>query len=214
MSKINKRQIQDNSVDSNIVEDESLTGADIQDDSLTDADLATTAGIQLSKLNSTGAVNRSAIYHNGTTWVPFVKEYLDIYDSTGGQSFIGTITVDLDTTRENSNTSVFSITSGEITVSKTGTFLVSYVASLDVTENTRTNSLSYLELDTGTGYSIVPGTNGYGYHMTAVNGENTASGNCILDLTSGDKLKLTTTQVIGGTLSTLAGGSSIVIIEQ
>ena len=55
MSKINKNQVQDNSIDSTKVEDDSLTSADVQNETLKNEDIANDAGIELKKLDNTGA---------------------------------------------------------------------------------------------------------------------------------------------------------------
>lgn len=214
MSKISKSQIKNDAINSNLVKNESLKSEDIKDGTLVNADISVTAAIDLLKLSNAGAVNRSAIYHNGTAWVPLVKEYVNFYDSTGGQSFTGTITVDLDTARENSNTSVFSISNGEITVAKNGKFFISYHTSLEQSTNTRSSSVAKLEIDTGSGFTTIPGTDSYGYHRNNNQGQNTCNGSCLINLTSGDKIRLNITRYSGSaTLVTIANASAINIIE-
>jgi hypothetical protein len=209
MSQINKKQIKPGSVDSTIVEDESLTGADILDETLTDADLSTDANIQLAKLNKVGQTVRAIPQFDGSVWSAHTKEYFEVYDSIGGQTYLGTITVNLDTVNKNSNTSVFSLSMPDVTINKTGTFFYSYKVTVKSATNTRTNSLNWLEKNT----ALIPQSIAYSYHQNSTNGESTTGSTGIVELTSGDTLRIRSQMINGSTLATVANGTSLVLIE-
>jgi len=69
MSKISKKQLKDNAVDSSIVEDESLTGDDVLDGSITNADISATANINITKLDASSIPDGQAIISSGGQWI-------------------------------------------------------------------------------------------------------------------------------------------------
>jgi hypothetical protein len=143
--------------------------------------------------------------------------YLDIYDSAGGVTLLGTFQDMIwDTKRILDNTG-FSHTSGtsEITINQEGRFNIEPRLSTTVTAG---NNISVTEwklvINTGSGYVDVPGTLAYHQNKEVGEGEGSSSTNCVLNLNVGDKLKVQFRQSAGSnTLDTLAGASSWVIFK-
>lgn len=112
-----------------------------------------------------------------------------------------------------------SIEGHEVEVSKDGTYLINFRMSLDVAQaigddsaDSRSTSRIWLELSTGTGYSIVPGTYGYMYNRYYDKGENTASITAVLDLLDGNKLRIRYERFSGTySLTTIPQASALTI---
>jgi len=68
MSKISKKQIKDDAIDSSKVLDESLTTDDVKNGTLLDEDISDNAGIQLKKLDTTGANDGDCIVLQSGQW--------------------------------------------------------------------------------------------------------------------------------------------------
>jgi len=135
----------------------------------------------------------------------------DVYDSSGNQTTTGTMTVNLDNERK--NTGQFSLTNDEVTIGTGGTFIVIMRVSTDIQSGTsRTSSKCWLERNTGSGYTEVPGSCGYMYNRTLNNAEDSATVSLILDLNSDDKLRVRLSRITGSsTLSTISNGSSLTL---
>ena len=140
----------------------------------------------------------------------------DAYDSAGGTA-LGTVFTDipLDTTRK--ATPDFSHTAGspEVTVNVSGTFIVVGRMTYEISSgNIRSEAESQLLLDTGGGYSAIPGSLARSYHRNAAQGSSTTMSFAILDLNAGDKLKMQGRRSGGtSTIVTTAGGSSLMIFS-
>lgn len=113
----------------------------------------------------------------------------DVYDNVGGQTVTsGTITLNLDTIRQNSGE--FSLAADEITVSTTDTLMILFRVTTNVTTSNRSVSKCWLEKDGGGGYVIVDGSYGYMYNRQSPEGENTATVQLMLDISTGDKFRI------------------------
>ncbi len=102
----------------------------------------------------------------------------------------------------------FSNTNGEVTVNKTGRFTVHYEIGADST-GARSSMECVLQVNTVN----VPGSFAYGYHRNTANGENTAACTSVVDLTSGDVVRVQIRE-IAGTVVTLANASRLTIEEK
>jgi len=102
----------------------------------------------------------------------------DVYDSVGGVSIDAATVIPFDQTRIMVNDA--SLSSGEIIISPANfrfippsiyTLLLIGKVTVDVSSgNSRTQSKAWIEVDTGSGYEVVPGTDGYMYNRTADSG--------------------------------------------
>jgi len=150
------------------------------------------------------------------------KEYVYANQTVAQTGINGTpVSVIFDNEAKNSNGSVFTVntTTGEITVNKTGTFKVEYVMTADTNDGARRTSETTLQIDTGSGFAALSAslgsTTAFGYHRNNASGENSAASQAILDLTSGDKLRLRLRRSNGsGTINTIPQGTSISIEEK
>ena len=154
--------------------------------------------------------------YDGSIWKqgPNVKRGFDAYDSTGGQTISSTtpITINIDSTRK--NTGHFSLTSNEVTFNTQDTFIIMFRVSVEVNSGSNISTgVTYLELDTGSGFNELPGTRSYLYHHQDSNkGTNTATSHLIYDAGIGDIIRIRYQKLVGtDTLETLANGSGITI---
>jgi hypothetical protein len=138
------------------------------------------------------------------------NDVVSVYDNTGGISFTGTaVTVAFDTTQTNTNETLYTFASNQITVNATGTYLLTYNVSLDaVSSSARSSSRVWLERNT----VLVPGTAAFGYHRQSSQGEDTPSCTTVLSITAGDVFRVRA-QVESGTsaLITIADASRLTI---
>lgn len=137
--------------------------------------------------------------------------YFDAYDNAGGQTFTtGTITVNIDTVRENTG---FSLASDVVTVINSGLYIIAFRVSTEISSGSaRSTSKAWLELDTGGGFSEVDGSRGFMYNRNSTAGDNSCSITVVLDLSAGDQLRIRANRIAGGAaLITQADGSGITI---
>lgn len=89
MSKINNNQIKDDAIDSSKVLNDSIESEDVKDGSLTNEDLSNTAGIELKKLDTTGANDGDFIGLQGGVWTPKTPSSIGLNYSSSAED-IGT----------------------------------------------------------------------------------------------------------------------------
>ncbi|MBD3363122.1 hypothetical protein GF362_05360 [Candidatus Dojkabacteria bacterium] len=137
----------------------------------------------------------------------------DGYDNAGGQDLDNQPTViNIDTERQsNSN---YTLANDEVTVNSDGLYEVTFDFGIDQTGgNTETNGAVWLQVDTGTGFSDVDASTCYVYSEDGNNGENSCGRTVVLDLNSGDDIRLQAIRESGGqgVLTTISGGTSLTI---
>ena len=141
--------------------------------------------------------------------------YIDVYDTTGGNTITNSQTVvGFDTTRENSHPDifVFSNANDTIQINQTGKYLVEYRVTYVASANTRSSSRTYLERQAAGGaFSEVAGTRTLSYHRDTLNLGGTATAKLILDVTAGDTLRLSAIRLTGVDLTQFADGTSLTI---
>lgn len=162
--------------------------------------------------------NQWEISNDGGAFVPIpvsaTGEYFDAYDSAGATDVTtGFTDIPLGTERTKTTDFTHTVPSAEVTVNTTETYLVHMSVSLDeVGGNSRSESEIRLMIDTGSGFTVVPGSVARIYNRNNSQGAGTASRSFALDLNAGDVLKMQASRVSGGgTIETLAGGSALVI---
>jgi hypothetical protein len=145
-------------------------------------------------------------------------EYADFYLVGAGFTGLGAGPVDaqIDTTRINSDTGIFTLASNEVTVNKTAVFKFTMeVAIHQATGGTGSSSsyAGYLTTDTGAGHAEVPGTRSEDYVPNNQGGTLTAI--AIISVTSGDKFKMAVVRTVGtaSTVIQLSAGTRLTIEE-
>lgn len=147
-----------------------------------------------------------------------VNDAIDVYDNTGGDTFTGTaITVNLDTVRKNTDSSLYSLASDEVTIASTGVYLVNFRIGTDgQTGTARSIARGWIELDPATGsFAEIDGTRVYMYCRQVDRGEGTGSASLVLDVTAANsKLRLRVIREAGAdTLQTITDGSNLTIVR-
>ena len=143
------------------------------------------------------------------------SEAFSAYLATGGGSVGTTSTlVNYNTTGFNSNTDVFDLTSGVITVDVDMTAAISFTVSCANPSSTRTAVRAHVEVSTdgGSNWSEVLGSRCWAYIRTGTNNDdNTLGGATIIrSNTSGDKYRVMC-QAMDGTVSIINYASNITI---
>lgn len=152
-----------------------------------------------------------------TTGEIAASRYFDGYDAVGGTVFgTGGSWTDIPITtvrKQDSDAFNHSGSSPEVEILVTGSFEVDYQVTCDQTAgNNRATGQSRLLVDTGAGFSVVPGSFSSMYSRNTTDSESTAAFSGILDLNAGDKLKVQVANTTGSeTLVTLAQGCRLTI---
>jgi hypothetical protein len=137
------------------------------------------------------------------------------YDTTGLVSIdsVGVV-VAIDTAVKTSG-GVFTLSSGELTIAKTATFMVDWNITPEETASARNSVDTWLEIDTGVGFAKVTGSDSRsGLRTTSEFPGSTASGFWLLDVTSGDKIRLVVKRFYSTTaMRTLPDASRLRVIE-
>ena len=169
----------------------------------------------LSNVVLASPVANNILQYNGSNWVNVAKEYGSFHCYTGGATGIaGTATVlVLDRTKVNSNTSVFSLSSNELTVNKAGNYLIVANTSLVDPGTERTEYDFWLQVDTGSGFGNVTGAKALIYSRAYSTGSS-GTVSIILPMAAGDKLRLQVLRSTGaGTVSQENNSTSLIIRE-
>lgn len=141
----------------------------------------------------------------------------DAYDASGGQTFASTpVTINIDTERINTDSSIFVLNSDDsVTVNTDDIFLFIVRVSTDVSSGTsRSTSRIWLEYsdDNGSSWNIIPGSYSYMYNRTANVGDNSCTINLLHQTVSGRRYRIRAARVNGSaTITTQVNGSEIVI---
>ena len=154
--------------------------------------------------------------------VSLTKEYIYANQTIAQTALDGTpVTVTFDNEAIQSSGSVFSLnaTTGEITVNKTSVFKIDYRVTMDTDDGARRTSETFLEVDTGAGFAEISAALGssraYGYHRNDQSGENTAAGQVLLNVNSGDVVRIRVRRFNNvGIISSIPLGTSISIEEK
>ena len=127
------------------------------------------------------------------------KEYASFYLTTGGLTGVSNTatTLIINNTGINSNEAVFTLASNEVTVDKTGVFEISANVYFNNSSGSRSEYSKWIEVDTGTGYTEVPGSRFVTYQRGYDSGQS-ASISLIMNVTSGDKFRLRVQRTAGG----------------
>ncbi len=133
-------------------------------------------------------------------------------DSTGNQAITGTaLTVNIDSNPVSDVN--YSLASDEITINSDGRYEIIWTIVYDITNTTgatRASVEGWIEDDIG-GYAATPGSYGRCYHREASGGSG-LNGQCVVDLSDGDKIRLRAIQLVYTTnIDTAASRSALTI---
>lgn len=143
-----------------------------------------------------------------------LDQYLELVDVSGGLT-IPTSDVDIPFDSQVHINTNYTHTSGtaEITINVTGTYNIVYKATTEITSGSlRTNVEFRLQVDTGGGYVDVDRSKSNSTNRTTGAGPNTTYSSNIIDMTAGDKIKLTAIKLVGpSTVETVINQTNIKI---
>jgi hypothetical protein len=170
-------------------------------------------------MSTTSPVIGDRMIYDGINWIPEKPEdrYIELYQNaiTTSTNSSTDVNVQWDVSKNTGALFTFSPTSAVVEINQDGYYFISYNISIDITSgNSRTSGRTRLYLDTGSGYSIVPGLTSYSYHRNSSEGEDTASKSSILQLSDGDKINVRIARESGSaTLVTITGASNFTIFK-
>lgn len=145
---------------------------------------------------------------------PSSSNYINAYDSSGNTDVTSGAVVNLNSVRNSSQD--FSLNGNEVSYSgQSSLFLVQANVSTD-TGGGRDNSFFYIEksTDNGSTWSEVGGTRGFMYNRTSGNGESSGATSAILQMESGDRLRLRAESLnASGPVTTIEDGSAITLLS-
>jgi len=135
------------------------------------------------------------------------------YDSSGGTNIVsGWTDVPLDSERKKTSDFAHTAPSAEVTVSRDDTFIIAATVATDITTGTsRSDSEMRVQIDTGGGYTTVPGTQLVIYNRNSSQGKGAVTKVFVIDLSSGDRVKVQARRLSGGSTIALRAGSELVI---
>lgn len=135
------------------------------------------------------------------------KQYFHAHNGSTTQSLTGAFVTSLIANDIRSDT-IYSNSNGEVTINKTGWFKVEYEVTADATGGGRSSMECKLEQNS----TDVPGSFSWGYHRNDVSGETTASATVLINVTSGDTIRVRIREENGG-IETIQEGSRLTISE-
>ena len=136
------------------------------------------------------------------------QAYIDVYDSTGGQTApTGGVVLNLDTTRISSGD--FTLSNDTVIFNKAGTYKVDFRVTTTVTSSTRSDSFAQLYKNN----SLVAGSRIYMYNRLSTQGENTGAAAAIVSMSSSDYISIKVFEDSGASIQTIVNGSGVVITE-
>lgn len=135
------------------------------------------------------------------------------YNSTGGQTINASkSTIQINTLNNSSDSVAFNLSSGELEFLFSDTYTISYSVVFDDTNSSRTNTRSVLEIDTGSGFVEVVGSDVYTYERTSAADRSTGSATIALSINSGDVIRIVSNRIAGSDNTVVAEGSRLVAI--
>lgn len=135
------------------------------------------------------------------------------YNSVGGQT-IGTSasTIQIDTLKNASDSAAFSLSSGEVEFHFSDIYNISYSVVFDDTNTARTNTRSVLQINTGSGFVDVVGSEVYTYERTSAADRSTGSATIALEVNKGDIIRIVSNRIAGSNNTVVAEGSRLVAV--
>lgn len=136
------------------------------------------------------------------------------YDNTGNQNISNQWTDINFNILSKIDSDVFTYSSGIVEFLVDGLFKINYGITIDSTNNSRSKWESRLMLDSGSGFEYIRGSNRLGYSRNAQQGGDSTSATILLQVNSGDKIKVQAYKTSGGaSLYTYGDGCSLYICD-
>lgn len=157
---------------------------------------------QLSKQQSASAARATVTLKNKDV-------FFNAYENGTTTLSSSPTTVGLDTIRVESDNDLFSLGSGEVTVSESGVYRVTYSCAIDSNSNSRSEMSHWLEINS----TELAGTRGYTYHRNTAENRGSYSNISLVELAANDVVRIRTDHVAGATTggSTIANGSQLTL---
>lgn len=144
------------------------------------------------------------------------SKVFEAYDATGGTTITTATTVPLNTQRvvDSIYTHSTVTNNGNVTITETGRYRITYQVGTQVSSGTsQSSSTSWLEADTGSGFSEVAGSRGKMENHNTTTGGTHVTRTVILDLTSGSVLRIRAQRLAGTTTVQLRANNSSLVIQ-
>lgn len=102
--------------------------------------------------------------------------------------------------------------SSDLTFLANGRVFTQWNVSIDNTRNARTQSATVLFINSGAGFTFIPGTTGFGFHRNIATGSGTTSGQHQFPVLQNDAIRIASIRVAGiGSLQFLAFSCEIIV---
>lgn len=141
------------------------------------------------------------------------SDYINVYDGVGNQVTInpGPETIPLNTTRNSSGT-IFTLENNNLIIVTEDIFMLEYTTAMtQVGGNNRSTWNSWLEEDSGSGFSEIPGTRSAAYSRQNSDGQDNANGRAIIEVSSSSTFRIRAQRVSGvGQFQPLQNATSLV----
>lgn len=142
------------------------------------------------------------------------SDFINIYDGVGGQITIdpGPETIPLNTIGNYSGT-IFNLSSDNLEINATDTYMFQYSLTLIQTGgNNRSTWRSWLESNTGTGFTEVPGTRSGAYSRQTSDGEDNAFGQAVIEVENSATFRIRAETTNGvAELQPIQNGTSLIV---
>lgn len=141
--------------------------------------------------------------------------YFDAYATMAINGITGSfIDIPLNAHRQTSVLFSHTLDTAPVTINESDTYLIISRVTTTSPGNNRITTSSRIQLDTGSGYSTISGSQTYMYNRNSSTGESTGTATVVLSLSAGDKLKLQVGRT-GGSVDagTVANASSLTIMS-
>lgn len=147
---------------------------------------------------------------DGVLTVSGAADYFNGYDEAGVTQLATSYTDIL--LAQGYITDSFSHSGAEVTIQTDDTYIIlGRFTVAQPSTGSRSEAQMRLVVDTGTGYTEIPGTVGVCYSRTTAQGKSTATAHAVLDLQTGDKVKLQAKENSGGVLFGEQNGSGLTL---
>lgn len=159
--------------------------------------------------------NRWEVSNDGTSFTPLggeigTDDILHVYDGIGGILIGSTATNHtFDTIVRADSDYSYTASGTDITIQTTGNYLFNFNCLMDVVGTARYTAQSWIERDTGSGFSEVFGTRTGTYHRTTGDGLDNANINAYLELNAGDVLQVVSQADTNNVIRTVGNGCRI-----
>lgn len=155
----------------------------------------------------------STIFNGIDAGVYLTSRVLTAYNGTGGQSVTASpSTIIIDTKTGASDNNAFNLSGGEVEFNFAGKYNIFFSIAFDNIDSTRTSSQTFLELNTGSGFSKVDSSDIFTYERITNADRQTGTGVVSLDVSIGDQIRIRSQVITGSNNTVVAEGCKIHIV--